>query len=78
MGAASGATWRRGDAGTGEADSGRCGIAARTGDGGGERGGPVRETAMWVTPGSGAQRPVQKEFNSKFQTISNKFKTVQT
>jgi hypothetical protein len=45
--------------------------------GGGERGGPVRETAMWVTPGSGAQRPVQKEFNSKFQTISNKFKTVQ-
>jgi hypothetical protein len=30
------------------------GAAARTGDRGGDRGVPVRETAMWDSPGSGA------------------------
>jgi hypothetical protein len=65
--------WRRQDAGEGQR-----GVAAQTRDRGGERGGLVRETGMWANPRSGAQRPVKKEFNSKFQIISNKFKTIQT
>jgi hypothetical protein len=36
----------------------------------------MREIAMWASLGSGAHW--LREFNSKFQVISNKFKTVQT
>jgi hypothetical protein len=62
---------RRQDTGAGEAGDDRHGTAARIGDKGEERGGGlVRDTAMWASPGSVAQRPV-KRIQLK---ISNDFK----
>jgi hypothetical protein len=71
MGAASGATWRRGDAGTGEADSGRCGIAARTRDGGrregwsGEGDCHVGHSGKWG-PAAGSKR-IQLKISNNFK-----------
>jgi hypothetical protein len=32
-----------------------------------ERGGPVRETAMWADPRSGAQQPIKKNSTQNFK-----------